>query len=46
MGMTFLLTSGLHSPTYFQCALVLQYSEHAERFCGEIADWSSPEAAA
>lgn len=26
----FLLTSGLHSPRYLQCALVLQYPEHAE----------------
>ena len=27
----FQLTSGLHSPRYLQCALVLQYPEHAER---------------
>lgn len=33
----FLLTSGLHSPTYFQCAKVLQYPQHAEALCGEIA---------
>lgn len=26
----FLLTSGLHSPRYLQCARVLQYPEHAE----------------
>lgn len=26
----FLLTSGLHSPRYLQCALVLQHPEHAE----------------
>ncbi len=26
----FQLTSGLHSPRYLQCALVLQYPEHAE----------------
>jgi len=26
----FRLTSGLHSPEYLQCALVLQYPEHAE----------------
>src|SRR5437762_2788045 len=26
----FQLTSGLHSPRYPQCALVLQYPEHAE----------------
>ena len=28
----FLLTSGLHSPEYLQCALVLQYPRHAEHF--------------
>ena len=33
----FLLTSGLHSPSYFQCAKVLQYPRHAEVLCGEIA---------
>ncbi len=33
----FQLTSGLHSPTYFQCAKVLQYPQHAELLCGEIA---------
>ena len=33
----FLLTSGLHSPNYFQCARVLQYPNHAEAFCAEIA---------
>lgn len=27
----FLLSSGLHSPVYLQCALVLQHPEHAER---------------
>lgn len=27
----FQLTSGLHSPEYLQCALVLQYPEHAQR---------------
>jgi len=32
----FLLTSGLHSPQYFQCALVLQYPKYAELFAGEI----------
>src|SRR5512143_2833540 len=26
----FRLTSGLHSPEYLQCALVLQHPEHAE----------------
>ncbi len=34
----FRLTSGLHSPNYFQCARVLQYPQHAELFCGLIAD--------
>ena len=28
----FRLTSGLHSPEYLQCAKVLQYPNHAERF--------------
>ncbi|HME10174.1 MAG TPA: orotate phosphoribosyltransferase [Bryobacteraceae bacterium] len=28
----FRLTSGLHSPEYLQCALVLQHPHHAERF--------------
>lgn len=32
----FQLTSGLHSPHYFQCAKVLQYPEYAEKLCGEI----------
>lgn len=33
----FRLTSGLHSPQYFQCAKVLQYPQYAELLCGEIA---------
>jgi len=33
----FLLTSGLHSPNYFQCAKVLQYPEHLELLSGQIA---------
>ncbi len=33
----FLLTSGLHSPQYFQCAKVLQYPQHAQKLCWEIA---------
>jgi orotate phosphoribosyltransferase len=33
----FVLTSGLHSNQYFQCARVLQYPEHCETLCGEIA---------
>ncbi|MDZ7315376.1 MAG: orotate phosphoribosyltransferase [candidate division KSB1 bacterium] len=32
----FLLSSGLHSPQYFQCAKVLQYPNYAELFCLEI----------
>ena len=33
----FLLSSGLHSPVYFQCALVLQYPERAEHLGAELA---------
>jgi len=33
----FLLTSGLHSSKYFQCAKVLQYPEYAEILCRQIA---------
>lgn len=33
----FLLSSGLHSPVYVQCALVLQYPEHAEQLSQEVA---------
>ncbi len=33
----FRLTSGLHSPHYFQCAKVLQYPAKAELLCREIA---------
>jgi orotate phosphoribosyltransferase len=33
----FRLTSGLHSSEYLQCALVLQYPAHAERFGRELA---------
>lgn len=33
----FLLTSGLHSPRYLQCALVLQHPEHAEWIGKQIA---------
>ena len=35
----FQLTSGLHSDTYFQCALVLQYPKHAEKLCGMAKDF-------
>ncbi len=34
----FRLTSGLHSPGYLQCALVLQYPEHAEALGRAIAE--------
>jgi len=33
----FILSSGLHSGRYFQCAQVLQYPEHTERLCKELA---------
>ncbi len=32
----FLLTSGLHSPHYFQCAKVLQYPKYTELLCQDI----------
>ena len=34
----FLLTSGLHSPNYLQCAKVLQYPDYAERLGRAIAE--------
>lgn len=34
----FRLTSGLHSSEYLQCALVLQFPEHAERLGRQLAD--------
>jgi len=34
----FLLSSGLHSPYYLQCAKVLQYPNYAEMLCREIAE--------
>lgn len=34
----FLLSSGLHSPEYLQCAVVLQYPEHAARLGAELAE--------
>ncbi len=34
----FQLTSGLHSPQYFQCAKVLQYPKYMEDLCGIIAE--------
>jgi orotate phosphoribosyltransferase len=33
----FILTSGLHSPQYLQCALVLQYPQEAQAFARAIA---------
>lgn len=33
----FILTSGLHSDTYIQCAQLLQYPWHAERLCATLA---------
>ena len=33
----FKLTSGLHSPEYLQCALVLQHPQHAERLGAGLA---------
>lgn len=34
----FVLTSGFHSPHYFQCAKVLQYPQYNSLFSGLIAD--------
>lgn len=34
----FILTSGFHSPHYFQCAKVLQYPEYNTLFSNEIAN--------
>jgi orotate phosphoribosyltransferase len=34
----FILSSGLHSDRYIQCALVLQYPEIAARLCSALAD--------
>lgn len=33
----FILSSGLHSDRYIQCALVLQHPRVAEQLCGELA---------
>ena len=33
----FLLTSGLHSPRYLQCALVMQHPDIAARLCAALA---------
>lgn len=40
----FILTSGLHSTVYLQCALVLQYPEVAAEFGGAIANQFQDEA--
>jgi len=34
----FILSSGLHSPNYMQCAKVLQHPEHGERFAKALAE--------
>jgi orotate phosphoribosyltransferase len=34
----FVLRSGLHSREYFQCAILLQYTDVAERVCAMLAD--------
>jgi orotate phosphoribosyltransferase len=34
----FLLSSGMHSPVYWEKFLVLQYPEYTEQLCGMIAD--------
>ena len=34
----FILTSGRHSPTYFQCAKVLQYPEYLHKFSKKIVN--------
>lgn len=39
----FLLSSGLHSPRYLQCALVLQHPKVAEALCRDlVSKWSGP----
>lgn len=35
----FRLTSGLHSPTYFQCAIVLQYPEYCQLLADKIVNY-------
>lgn len=34
----FILTSGYHSPVYFQCAKILQYPSYARQLCHPIAE--------
>src|SRR6185295_13709994 len=36
----FRLTSGLHSPGYLQCALVLQHPAHAEALGRALGEWA------
>jgi orotate phosphoribosyltransferase len=38
----FLLTSGMHSNVYFQCAKVLQYPDYTEQICELIAKQFEP----
>ena len=38
----FVLRSGLHSRQYFQCALLLQYTDIAARICGQLAEKLRP----
>lgn len=35
----FELTSGLHSPSYIQCALALQHPQHLQSLCKEIVEF-------
>ena len=35
----FILTSGRHSPMYFQCAKVLQYPKYLQKFSNEIVNY-------
>ncbi len=37
----FLLTSGLHSKEYFQCAKVLQYPDYTKQLCSIISNYFS-----
>lgn len=39
----FILTSGLHSKQYFQCAKVLQHPDLAEKLCSQLAGYFSRE---
>ena len=39
----FALTSGLHSPTYFQCAQLLQHPKLLEKCCQDIVDFYAEE---